>query len=194
MQRVLKDIAMKPRVGVVLAALLYWSSVSAQESMPAPTRFEVETQKPGARITLEHEVGSLEAADVTMRVNALVVDDSAAQRMGGVRIDFEGRGIEDHVYLDQEQATTLRRELGWIEESVPELRASRSAQYRVEGTQSCWMPSPPTRILCPEYYVGPDKATFRAGAYRGHSFEFPEHTPADLQTLIDQAIAVLAKR
>lgn len=182
---------MKSLICVVSAALFSCSSALAQSSMPAPTRFELYSQKPGARIALEREVGSIKSPDITLRVNAMAVDDSAAQRMTGVRIDFAGPGVDEQIYLDEEQARTLRRELRMMEMGLPEQRASRDAPHRVQGTESCWMPNPPTRILCPDYYIGPDKATFRAGAFRGTLFEFPEYTPVDLATLIDQAIATI---
>jgi hypothetical protein len=179
----------------LLSTLVYFCvAASAQHSSPEWTAFEAHTHKPGSRVAYQREAGSISTTRVTMRVSAMVVDDSAMRRMKGVRIGFEGAGGDDPIYLDESEARTLVRELQWIEESIPALRASRREQHRVEGTESCWMRSPPTRILCPEYYVGPDMSVFRAGPLGGTRFEFLNHRPADLAALLVQAIAMISKQ
>jgi len=93
--------------------------------------------------------------------------------------------------VDEAQLTLTKRELAGIEEGIPNLKNEDSAPYRVQGTQSCWMPDPPLRILCPDYYVGPDRSGLRLGALGGPGFEFPDRKPLELAVLIDRAIAEL---
>lgn len=53
------------------------------------------------------------------------------------------------------------------------------------------MPARPLRLLCPSYRIGPDWAGLTLAVYGGRGFEYPEHRPAELATLIGQAISRL---
>lgn len=53
------------------------------------------------------------------------------------------------------------------------------------------MPARPMRILCPSYRIGPDWAGLILAVYGGRGFEYPERRPAELATLIGQAISRL---
>lgn len=180
---------MKVLKSISVALLAYCAASLAQRPLPDATALEALALKPGARIVLEDEVGSMTSADARMIATALIVQDpgDVQKQLRGVRFDLESDAATDHVYLDEGQLAVLQRELGWIEDSLGSPRPARVAPHHVEGTESCWIASPYVRILCPDYYTGPEKAVFRAGALCGPLFEFPGRKPADLLTLIDAA-------
>lgn len=161
----------------------------AQRPAPEPTAFEAFAARSSAEPILARDVGFIESADAKVSVTALRLKDAEqlSQRMSGVRFDLENNAGVDQVYLDPEQVAALRRELAGIQSGIPMLEADGSAPYRVQGTGACWKPDPVVRILCPDYYVGPDRSGMRLAALGGRLFEFPDRKPSELIELIDRA-------
>jgi hypothetical protein len=174
---------------LLLFALLAVQSAVAQQSAPDATVLEAFAARPSAEPVLARLVGSIESADAQVRVTALHLEDAqhASQHMHGVRFDLQNNAGADQVYLDSDQLKELKRELAGIQSGIPLLESDDSAPYRVQGTGACWNPRPNIRILCPDYYVGPDRAGMRLAALGGRSFAFPNHQPAELIELIERA-------
>lgn len=128
-------------------------------------------------------------------MTVLVVDDveQPPEKMRGVRFDLENNSARDQVYLAEAELSVVKRELGWMEEGLRFLKSSGSAPYNVFGTQSCRMPKRPLRILCPDYYAGPDHSGLRLRSYGGPLFTFPDRKPSELAALIDRATVALEK-
>lgn len=165
----------------------------AQRPAPEPTALELFAAKPDARVLFSKHVGSIVSSDGKVMITALIVENAQDPRkqMRGVRFDLQSNSAMDQVYLDETQLTSTKREVRLIEWGIEKNVIDDSVPYRVTGTESCWMPEPRVRILCPDYYVGPDWSGLRLRALGGPGFEFPDHKPSELVHLIDLAIAEL---
>ena len=168
----------------------------AQAPAPEPTRFEAFISHPNARVRFVKHVGSIHSSDAIVRVAALIVEDigQSASQMRGVRLALQNNTTADQVYLDEAQLTSVKKALAVIEQGIPALERGDGSPYRVQGTESCWTPDAPVRILCPDYYIGPDGSALRLRASGGPMFQFPNRRPSELIELIDRALAELQKR
>jgi hypothetical protein len=167
----------------------------ADQPPTEPTAFEAFATKPSARVLFTEHVGSIDSTDAKLKVTALVMDDveHPAEKMRGVRFELENNTAQDQVYLDDTQLALAKREVATLEPGAELMKKNADAPYRVMGTQSCWMPKRPQRILCPDFYMGPDHSGLRLGAYDGPNFSFPDRKPAELTALIERAIDALEK-
>jgi hypothetical protein len=179
-------------VAPVALSFALWSGVSAA-ALAEPTSLEQFASDEDAVITSTTPVGSLDSAEANVSVVALVVTDPAHPTVArrGVRFDFATNNASDQVYLDEDQVRSMRNDLTGLEEGMPWLEEGDGAPSRAQGTAACWMPEKPIRILCPEYYVGPNGSGLTLGAYGGMVFAFPNRKPAELATLVDLALVQL---
>ena len=94
-------------------------------------------------IAFSESVGSIRSTDATLKVTALVAEDSAdaSRRMRGVKLTLHDNGGNDHVWLDESELA------------------------KAQCTASCWMPAHPQRIRCYGFVVGPDGSRMTLGAY-----------------------------
>jgi hypothetical protein len=169
---------------------------SDEPSPPEPTVLESFVGRPTVVFDLVAEVGSLQSADASVAVSAVIARDTGrpGERMKGVRFVMENNLGIDLVYLDEAQLTLLMQDLAVIDGGIAGQKAEVDAPIRVEGTGACWMPARPVRILCPSYRVGPDWAGLHLAAYGGQVYIYPEQRPAALEALVKQAIALLRAR
>lgn len=166
---------------------------SAEDRPPTePTALESFVARPTVVLDLAEAVGGFESKDASVAVLAIVATDTAraGQRMTGLRIDLSDASSTDWVYLDAAQLTLLREDLAGIEVGIPELEAGQ-AGVNVQGTGACWMPTRPTRILCPSYRVGPEGRGLQLAAYGGRTFNYPGKYPAALAVYVERGIARL---
>lgn len=181
----------------IAAAMLSAASTAALAADPiAPTAFEAFAAQPNARVVSSKEMGSIVSSDAKMKLFALVVEveKDAASRMKGVRLDLEDNSAYDHVYLDETQLASTRREMALMKMGMEMAVDLGDAPYRVQGTATCWMPRTPLRILCPHYRTGVDGPALGMSAYGGTVFSFPDCQPVELADLLDLAIAELKQR
>jgi hypothetical protein len=186
---------------VVRGALAFALAMAAPAAAPAeprlvaPTAFESFVADPAVIVDLEQWVGTLDSRDAKVSVTVIVAYDSAetTRRMGGVRLTMEDNGGSDSVYVEESKLAALRRDLSDVAAQRPSLKSNDlDAVWRVAGTESCWMPRQPQRILCPSYRIGPEGSGLMLAAYGGATFVFPDRQPAELTALIDRAAATLA--
>jgi len=187
------SIAMKT---AALALIFVAVTALAGERAPEPTAFERFVADPNVIVEFEQWVGSIVSADAKLSVTALVAYDSAdpGRRMQGMRLTMEDNSGADSVYVDEAGFTALKQDLASVGQMRTPLRKEPDAPYRVAGTESCWMPARPTRILCPSYRTGPDWSGLLLGVLGGNGFEYPDREPAELAALIEKAAATLASR
>lgn len=186
---------MKALTFSVLTLGLLCNGALGEQRPVEPTPFEAFASKPSARVLFTQQVGSIDSSDAKVKVTVLVVDDveQPPEKMRGVRFDLENNSARDQVYLAEAELSVVKRELGWMNDGPSPVLRGDSAPYQVEGTQSCWMPKRPLRILCPDYYVGPDHSGLRLRSYGGPLFTFPDRKPSELAALIDRATVALEK-
>ena len=175
---------MRTALSVSLLLVLAASAVSAAV---APTRLEALAQSADAVITLSHEVGGLRAPDAVATLTVLAVAGRAGAEpaLRGLRFDLASNAGTDRVYLDANQLSVLRNEL----DLMARLSTTGRGASRAQGTESCWMPKPELRILCPEVRVSPEWTGISLGALGGPSFAFRGVEARELQQLVDRAIA-----
>lgn len=176
-----------------LALVLVTVTALAADRVPEPTAFESFVANPNVIVEFEQWVGSLVSGDAKVNVSALAAHDTSdpAKRMRGLRLTMEDNAGSDSVHLDESQFAALKDDLASIERLQASMREQSDAPYLVAGTESCWMPARPTRILCPSYRIGPDWSGLLLAAHGGRAFEFPDRRPVELSTLIDRARAAL---
>ena len=69
----------------------------------------------------------------------------------------------------------------------------RARGTTVQGTESCWMPNPVQRILCPEMQAAPQWSGLRLWTFGGDLiFEFRDHGIEELRELSERAADELA--
>jgi hypothetical protein len=187
---------MKTFASVVVVLVSLGSAGFAAQ--PEPTLFEAFATSPNTITKFSREVGAIDSSDATAHATVLVIEDTAdsTNRMRGVRFDLVHNTGSDQVYLDEGQLRSLKREVDLIERFNARVFETSSQNLSpggtaVHGTESCWMPDPFERILCPEYRVGPDWSGLSIGTFDGWPFSFPDRGPADLIGLLDRAIAEL---
>lgn len=190
-----REVPMKALTFSALTLGLLCNGALGGQPAPEPTPFEAFASKPSAQVQFTQQVGAIDSSDAKVKVTALVVDDieHPTEQMRGVRFDLENNSARDQVYLDEGQLGVVRRQLGGMEKGLRFMDRD-AAPYNVFGTQSCWMQKRPLRILCPDYYAGPDHSGLRLRSYGGPLFEFPDRKPSELAELIDRATAALEKR
>lgn len=179
-----------------LALVLVTVTALADERVPELTAFESFVANPNVIVEFEQWVGSIVSADAKLSVTALAAHDSAdpARRMQGLRLTMEDNSGTDSVYIGESRFAALTQGLASVGELRTTLRKGTDAPYRVAGTESCWRPARPMRILCPSYRIGPDWSGMLLAAQGGDGFEYPDHEPAELAALIEKAAAILASR
>ena len=185
---------------LLLAHAISSTAQDAQESAPKlvpPTDFETFATTPQVHVIFSKQVGSIESSDAKATVTALVLADEQNPPAGmrGVRLDLESNSGHEQVYLDDSQLEKVRREVHLMESGIETFAMKdTTTPYRVTGTESCWMPNPRVRILCPDYYIGPDWSGLRLRPLGSRGFEFPDHKPAELTKLFDAALTELRQR
>jgi hypothetical protein len=159
-----------------------------------PTAFERFATDPGTAVEVVRDLGSLTSVDATVRVTLLVgaarIDNA---RMRGVRFELRNNGGVEQVYLDELQLEQLLGELDLMGSLKDEAFSGRTAGMQVLGTESCWMPTPALRILCPEVQRAPAWSGLRLWTFGGALFEFRDRTSADLRALVARAATALGK-
>ncbi len=162
----------------------------AQTPAPEPTSFESFATKPNTVVLFTKEVGSLDSSDAKVTVTALSVEDTETSvgAMRGVRIDLENNAGADRVFLSESQLELLLQELVLLESGISRMENYDGAGVRIRGTESCWMPDPALRILCPGYRVSPRWSGFTLAAFGGCTFALTGHAPSALSKLIELAI------
>jgi hypothetical protein len=185
--------AVKMMRTAALTLILVTVIARAGDRVPEPTAFESFIADPNVIVEFEQWVGTLASGDAKVSVSALAARDTAdpAKRMRGLRLTMEDNAGSDSVHLDESQFAALQDDLASVERLQASMRKESGAPYRVAGTEACWMPERPSRILCPSYRIGPDWTGLLLAAYGGRAFEFPDRRPVELSTLIDQAQAAL---
>ena len=183
-----------PSVGLVL--ILAANAVFA--AAPASTRLEALARSADAVVAQSREIGSLRAPDAVATLTVLAVSGQAgaAPPAHGLRVDLTNNAGSDRIYLDANQLDVLRSELDLMvrfkDVSLAESRKSLApGGTAVQGTESCWMPNPEERILCPSAVIGSDWSGIALGAFGGPSFLFRNVEPSELLALVDRAIAEL---
>ena len=184
------------RATVCLVLLYAANAFSA--APPAFTQLEALARSADAVVAHSQEIGSLRAPDAVGTLTVLAVSGQAGATppLRGVRIDLTNNAGSDRVYLDANQLDVLRGELDLMvrfkDASFAESRKSLAPGGTfVHGTESCWMPKPEERILCPSAVIGSDWSGIALGAFGGPSFLFRNVELSELLALVDRAITVL---
>ena len=158
-----------------------------------PTAFERFATDPGTVVIASREIGSLRSLDATAKVTVLVGADraDAARRMRGARFELSSNVGTETVYLDESQLERLGGELGLMDRFKDPTFSDDQPRARgmtVQGTESCWMPNPVLRILCPELQAAPSWSGIRLWTFGGDIFEFRDHGIEELRELIERAV------
>jgi hypothetical protein len=191
------------RARVVAVVLLGPSSVAmsaaADPVAVAPTAFEAFLAEPSTDVAAAREVGSLASVDSTVKLTILVAaaraDDS--RRMRGVRVELSNNGGAEPIYLDEPQLERLLLELDMMElakdKAFGQAQGAAPGGMSVLGTESCWMPNPVQRILCPELQRAATWSGLRLWTFGGAVFDFRDRDSAELRELVERAAAELRK-
>lgn len=163
---------------------------------PAPTAFERFATDPAIGVAVSHEVGSLVSVDATVKVTVLLATarTDETRRMRGVRFDLSNNGGTERIYLDERELAKLKMEVALMErfnniERAP--TAGLTGATQVHGTESCWMPNPERRILCPEIKAGADWNGIRLWTFGGAAFVFRDRTITELRELVERTVVEL---
>lgn len=160
-----------------------------------PTAFERFATDAATSVT-SRVVGSLTALDATVEVAALVAVARAegAVHALGARFELSNNGGREHVYLDRPQLERLLMELDLMElgkQAAARMGQETTRGTRVTGTESCWMPRPVQRILCPEIVASPAWNGLRLWTFGGAEFAFRDRTSTELRALVERAVTAL---
>ena len=171
-------------------------NAAAQSVTPVPAPFESFALNGNASVTWSQQLDAIKSADGMADIRVLIIESTAdpRERMRGLRFDFRSNAAVDKVYVDESEFATLLRDLEWMEQYADEMHEQGSPPTRVQGTERCWMPETPARILCPSYVVSPHWSGLSLGAYTGPGFNFPDRRPAELIAVVRHAIETLASR
>jgi hypothetical protein len=187
---------MRGTPSVCLVLMLAADIVSA--APPASTQLEALARSADAVVTHSQRIGSLRAPDALATFTVLAVSGQAgaATPAHGVSVDLTNNAGSDRIYLDANQLDVLRGELDLMvrfkDASFAESRKSLAPGGTfVHGTESCWMPNPEERILCPSAVIGSDWSGIALGAFGGPSFLYRNVEASELLALVDRAITVL---
>jgi hypothetical protein len=178
------------------SALIPLAAAAAGSHAAEPTAFERFATDPDTALVASAAIGSLGSVDSTVEITALVAlaRADAARRMRGVRFDLRNNGGAEQVYLDEPQLERLLMELDLMElanaADTTERQAAGAAIW-VVGTETCWMPNPVQRILCPERVRAPAWSGLRLWTFGGEVFEFRGRDTAELRDLVERAGAAL---
>ena len=173
------------------------ASVATGASGVEPTAFERFATDPGTVVVATRETGSLRSLDATAKVTVLVAADRAdsARRMRGVRFELRSNAGTDNVYLDERQLERLNNELSLMDRFKDPQFGDDQHRARgtvVQGTESCWMPNPVLRILCPELQSAPSWSGLRLWTFEGDIFEFRDVGIEEPRELVERAADELA--
>lgn len=184
---------------VVLVSSWVAMSTVADPAAVAPTAFEAFVTDPSTVVAEARDVGSLASVDSTLKVTALVAAARAddARRMRGVRFELSNNGGAEQIYLDEPQLERLLMELDGIElakdKAFGQAPGTLLGGMSVLGTESCWMPNPVQRILCPELQRAATWSGLRLWTFGGATFDFRDRDSAELRGLVERASAELRK-
>jgi hypothetical protein len=163
---------------------------------PAPTAFERFATDPDIVMAESREVGSLASLDATVKVTVLLATARAdeTRRMRGVRFDLSNNGGTERIYLDERELAKLKMEVALMERFNNVERAQTAGvtgATQVHGTESCWMPNPVRRILCPEIKAGADWNGLRLWTFGGAAFSFRDRSITELRELVERTVEEL---
>lgn len=180
--------------------LLLVSCVSrSQDAEVAPTRLEAFVANQFVVVEQEEQIGELGSLDSFVRINAIEANDRSNPGMvvRGVRIDLSNNAWHDSVYLDQEQFTELSRQLRLMQnmlelnedESSPFFRPRTNSGQTTMGSEICWLPEVPQRILCPSQHFDQGRQSFTLQVF-GSQESFPLNADqlVALSRMVDSAI------
>ena len=164
---------------------------AAAAQVVAPTAFEQFATDPDTAIATSQVTGSLASADATVEAAVLLAEarSDSARRMRGVRFELRNAGGAERVYLDERQLAKLKTEVILLERSPQPATTGR----RIQGTESCWMPDPVQRILCPEMQMSPEFNGLRLWTFGGARFDFRDRSLTELRELLERTDAALAE-
>ena len=107
-----------------------------------------------------------------------------------MRFDLRNNGGAEQVYLDEPRLERLLMELDLMEvASAADATKPQGAgaAMSVMGTETCWMPNPVQRILCPERVRASAWSGFRLWIFGGAAFEFRGRDTGELRDLVERA-------
>lgn len=163
---------------------------------PTPTALEAFASASDTRIKQEIDVGKLESSDALLKVTALVLVNDGHQvgEMRGVRFVLQNNVGTDVIYLDLAQIDRLRRDLKGLETGRASFEEhGDAAPYRVQGTESCWLPESTARIMCPSVYTFPNGSGLSLHALFSPDFQFPNRSAKELMLLVETSLRALGE-
>jgi hypothetical protein len=165
-----------------LSVFLYACVAISQDVEVGPTRLEAFVANQFVVVEQEQQIGELSSLDSAVRINAVEANDRSnpGTILRGVRIDLSNNAWHDSVYLDQEQFTELGRQLRMMQsmvafnedESSPLFRSGQNTGQMTLGSEICWMPKEPQRILCPSQHFDQGRQSFTLRVFGGQE-SFP---------------------
>lgn len=174
-----------------LAVFLLPCVAVAEPPEVEPTDLEAFVSNPNVVVGHEQPIGELDSLDSSVRIVAIEAEDVSKPGMTrrGARIDLTNNAWNASVYLDEAQLAELWTQLAMMSEVGGQHdNGERPLVPHVFGTELCWMPDTPQRILCPSYRRDQAGETLFVAVYGDQvSFPLPGHDLADLAAVIETA-------
>jgi hypothetical protein len=163
----------------------------AQQPDVAPTELEAFVSNPSVIVENEALVGQLGSLDSVIRIFAIEAQDRSnpGSISRGARIELANNAWNETVYLDAPQLAELSHQLNMMMIGTDSQRKKQRPNWPLTiGTELCWKPDAPLRILCPSYSIDKVGETLAISVYGAReSFPFPGNQLVDLAQFVEAA-------